>query len=127
MEKTISETTTTYTCECGFSRTYDHEYLENYPTAAREAWEAEVRKHCTCPEGDVYTNLVGGEKISIEWNRDQVLKMGAVREERERLSSQLRSHTVLTAVHYPGEGWWEFYNRPVYTLPNGEPDIWIEF
>jgi hypothetical protein len=121
-----NDETTTYTCECGYSRTFDNEYLDEYPIASRECWEAELREHCICPSGQQYTNLCGNTQISIIWTEEDIEAMRSVLSERDSMTSQFRSHTVATALYYQNSGW-EFFNRPVYTLPNGEPEIWIEF
>lgn len=113
------------TCSCGCNVSLDGNYVREFPTAATEHAQRLMADGCICPDGEVYTNLSGNTRIRIAWTPENLAEMRSVKLERKAMSSQIQSHVVPTALNY-GQGW-EFYNRPVYTPPTGEPGIWIEF
>ena len=125
---THNSNTTTYSCECGYSLQFDNSYLEEYPIASREHWEAEVRKHCTCPEPEweLVCQLTGKHYVGT-WTEDEKKEIAKIIEEREGMSSQFRAHTTAVALKYSNNSSWEFLNKPVHTPPANQEELEIWF
>ena len=120
-------TNTTYQCECVPALTLDNSYVEEYPIASREHWEAEIRQHCTCPEPEwEYVCQISGKHYVGTWTAEEKKKIVAVMAERENMTSQFRSHTTAVALLYANTGW-EFFNKPDYTPPANQDELEIWF
>ena len=123
-----NDNTTTYQCECGFALTLDNQYLDEYPIASREHWDAQLREHCTCPEPEweLVCQLTGKHFVGT-WTDEEKARIDTVMVERENMSSQFRSHTTPVALKYSNATEWEFFNKPDLTPPANQEDLEIWF